>query len=77
MTRQYVNVDDVQLIMGIKQSKAYDILRKLNAMRKKEGFVIVAGQCPRKYFTEKTGYETDELDLEIKKDTPTDQSTSV
>ena len=28
MTKQYLNADDIQEIMGIKQTKAYDVIRK-------------------------------------------------
>ena len=63
MKRQYITAAEIQQIMGIKQSKAYDIMRTLNDMRKKEGFIVIAGQCPRKYFTDMTGYETDVLDI--------------
>ena len=28
MTKQYLNADDIQEIMGIKQTKAYDVIRQ-------------------------------------------------
>ncbi|WP_317049058.1 transcriptional regulator [Clostridium neonatale] len=40
-------------IMGIKQTKAYQIIRALNKELNDKGYITVAGKVPRKYFKEK------------------------
>ena len=42
-------------ILGVKQSKAYNIIKTLNDELKEKGFLTVAGRVPRKYFLERCG----------------------
>lgn len=46
-------VEEVQEILGIGKSKAYDIIRKLNAELDKKGYLTVRGKVNIKYFQER------------------------
>ena len=48
-TNYMMNVDDVMEELGVKRSKAYSILKQLNAELAKEGYVAVRGKIPRPY----------------------------
>ena len=41
--KYYMNAQDVRDVLGVSRSKAYDILRKLNAELEKEGYAVVPG----------------------------------
>lgn len=61
MNQQYVNADELVKSLGICKSKAYAIIRSLNLELAKEGYIIIAGKCPRKYFEKKYyGYHLNE-----------------
>ena len=53
MTKQYLNADDIQEIMGIKQTKAQDVIRQLNKELREKGFFTVEGKVSRRYFNER------------------------
>lgn len=48
--KSYVNVKDVQEILGISQSKAYRIIKELNSELKAEGYITVQGKVSRNFF---------------------------
>lgn len=54
--KTYLEVNDIMKITGVKQTKAYQIIRELNRQLKEKGYVTIAGQVPRKYFNEKYYY---------------------
>jgi hypothetical protein len=49
----YYTVEDVQALLGVSSSKAYQIIRQLNNELKAQGFIVVMGKTPKKYFNEK------------------------
>lgn len=53
MNKNYVDVNDVQKLLGISKGKAYQIIRGLNKELSEKGYIVVAGKCPAKYFKEK------------------------
>ncbi len=53
MKAQFVSADDVQEIMGVSRSKAYQIVRDLNKELKAMGYITIAGKCPTRFFREK------------------------
>lgn len=55
MTEYYYKAEDVMKILGVKQSKAYNIIKKLNDELKEKGFLTVAGRVPKKYFLKRCG----------------------
>ena len=52
-TNYMMTVDDVMEELGVKRSKAYSILKQLNAELAKEGYVAVRGKIPRPYWETK------------------------
>ena len=46
-------VEDVMEILGISQSKAYQIMRRINKELEAEGYETIAGRVPQKRFCEK------------------------
>lgn len=54
--KTYLKVNDVMEILGVKESKAYQIMRTLNKELKEKGYITIAGQVPRKFFNEKYYY---------------------
>lgn len=53
MEIQFYGVEDVMAILGIKQSKAYEIIRELNKELKSKGKITIAGKVHKKYFEER------------------------
>lgn len=59
-TAKFLFVEDVMQILGVSQSKAYQIMRKINRELEAEGYETIAGRVPRRRFCEKF-YCGDEL----------------
>lgn len=57
----YYTVEDVQKLLGVASSKAYQVIRQLNSQLKAKGYITVAGRVPKKYFNER--YYCDEKEL--------------
>lgn len=51
--KAFVNAKEVSEMLGIGTSKAYTIIRRFNAELEKQGYLIIPGRCPRKYFEQK------------------------
>lgn len=47
------DVNDVQQILNISKSKAYQIIKKLNAELEVDGYITISGKVSRKYFMER------------------------
>ena len=45
----YVNAHEVSQLLGVSQSKAYQIIKKM----KEDGYLTIAGKVSRAYFNEK------------------------
>ena len=57
MKETFIEVDEVQQMLGVGKTKAYSIIKKYNAELAAKGFLIIRGRCPRKYFEQKVyGY---------------------
>lgn len=55
----YVSANELSETLNISLGKAYQIIRKLNDELAKNGYITVAGKCPRRYLEEKWyGYST-------------------
>ena len=50
---KFLFVEDVMEILDISQSKAYQIMRKINRELEDEGYETIAGRIPRRRFCEK------------------------
>lgn len=58
MPKQYLLAEDIQEIMGVKQATAYKIIKKFNDELNEKGIYTVSGKVSRKYFEERTQYDT-------------------
>lgn len=58
---RFYNVKDITGIMGISESKAYTLIRQLNAELKEKGYITIAGKIPRVYFEERTYFNKKEV----------------
>ena len=48
-----IGVVEVQELLGISRSKAYQIIKELNSELSQEGFITINGRISRKYFLER------------------------
>lgn len=53
MNTQYITAEQIQAVLGVGRTKAYAIVRKLNAELTDMGYITVAGKCPLEYFNKK------------------------
>ena len=53
MRGQFVTAEDVQEILGVSRSKAYQIVQSMNRELKAAGYITIAGRCPTQYFLQK------------------------
>lgn len=50
---QFYTIEDVMIILGVRQSKAYQIIRVLNKELKDQGKITIAGKVSKRYFDER------------------------
>ncbi len=48
-----LGVEEVKEILGLKDSKAYDVIRQLNEELSSKGYLVVRGKVPEKYLKER------------------------
>ena len=61
MQKQFITAADVQKILGVSRSKAYQILQRMNRELKAKGYITLSGKCPTSYFKQKFyGLQLDE-----------------
>lgn len=53
LKRVYYTAQEVAELIGCSPSKAYSIIRKLNAELEKDSYIVVRGKVPIAYFNEK------------------------
>lgn len=53
MKAQFITAEEVQQIVGVSRSKAYQIVQSLNRELKSKGYITISGKCPLRYFNEK------------------------
>lgn len=58
MTTQYVATDELVDTLGVSKGKAYQIIRQLNEELAEQGYIKIAGKCPRKYFEKRDTTDT-------------------
>lgn len=54
--KAYLSKTEVAKILGISESYAYKIMRKLNLELEQKGYIVVSGRINTKYFYERTCY---------------------
>lgn len=52
-TSPLMGVKEVQTILRISKSKAYQIIKQLNIELENEGFITIQGKISKKYFNER------------------------
>ncbi|MBN2879277.1 MAG: DNA-binding protein [Clostridia bacterium] len=52
----FLRAEDVAKELGVSESYAYKMIKKLNLELSKKGYITVAGRINRKYFCEKVCY---------------------
>lgn len=50
---EFYRVEDVKKILGVSESKAYQIIKELNDELKTQGKIVIAGRVSAKYFKER------------------------
>lgn len=53
MRTQFITAEEIQEIMDISRSKAYQIVRELNKELKAMGYITIAGKCSIQFFKQK------------------------
>ena len=57
----YITARELSDMLGVSMGYAYKIIRKLNNELEKEGFIIIAGKIPKRYFEKRWyGYNAKE-----------------
>lgn len=46
----YLTAVELSEMLGVSAGHAYKIIRKLNQELEKEGYIIIAGKVPKRYF---------------------------
>ena len=46
----YITANELAEMLGVSVGHAYKLIRKLNQELEKEGFLVIAGKVPRRYF---------------------------
>lgn len=49
----FIKADEIRRLLGISRSKAYQIIRELNAELKSQGYMVLNGKVNRSYFMKK------------------------
>ncbi len=53
MNTQYITATQIQDVLGVGRTKAYQIVRSLNNELSDMGYITVSGKCPMEYFKKK------------------------
>lgn len=51
--KTYITASELAERLGISVGLAYKIIRELNTGLRKQGYITVAGKCPRRYIEKK------------------------
>lgn len=46
----YITAIELSEMLGVSPGHAYKIIRSLNLELKKEGYIVIAGKAPKRYF---------------------------
>lgn len=52
-TKLYLTAGDISELIGVSLGTGYRIVRKLNSELEQEGFIVIAGKIPRKFFDQR------------------------
>lgn len=51
--RRFYTMKDVSIIMGVSETSAHRIIKKLNNELKEQGYIVVAGKIGQEYFNKR------------------------
>ena len=51
--KSYYDVYDVIKLLGVSKSKAYAVMREMNDYLEEQGYLVISGKVPARYFNEK------------------------
>lgn len=60
--KQYITAREIMDIWGIKETKAYSLIRAANNELKEKGCFVVAGKAPRMFILRKLGLDESALE---------------
>lgn len=49
----YYTAKDVEEMLGVSRGYAYKVVKKLNEELENQGYIVIAGRIPKKFFEEK------------------------
>ena len=50
---QFITAEEVQQVLGVSRSKAYQIIQSMNRELREMGYITLAGKCPIQFFKQK------------------------
>lgn len=53
MNAIYYTAQEVAVMLGISRGQAYKLVKAMNEELAKQGYIVIAGRVPRKYFSER------------------------
>jgi transposase len=53
MEKNFVSAKELSKILGVSVSKSYTIIRSLNNELSENGYMVIAGKCPKKFVEKK------------------------
>lgn len=56
---EFYLVNDVMKLLGVSKSKAYKVIQDMNKELSDQGYFIIAGKVPKKYFEEKFYFQAE------------------
>lgn len=48
--RIYITANELSEMLGVSAGHAYKIIRRMNQELKKDGYIVIAGKVPKRYF---------------------------
>lgn len=51
---KFFNIKDISEMLGISETTAYRLIKKLNEDLKKKGMITISGRISKRYFQERT-----------------------
>lgn len=53
MNAIYYTAQEVAVMLGVSRGQAYKLVKAMNEELAKQGYIVIAGRVPRKYFSER------------------------
>lgn len=53
MNTLYFTAQEIAVMLGVSRGQAYKIVKRLNDELTKQGYIVISGKVPKKYFSER------------------------